>query len=166
MGGYPFPPRQGFPQWGPNLDYNIQADPDSGHYVLAEASPILVPLAITVETALRGADLEPLQKAGSVARLIAHQASHWLELEPQNVELARTYPALPAEFINFQHDPLACAVAGGWGGVTIETMPLLLEHQDGWVVERLDPTAKPFRVVTTVQAEKFRTFWLDMLTRP
>jgi purine nucleosidase len=166
MGGYPFPPRQGFPQSGPNLDYNIQADPVSGLYVLAEASPILVPLAITVETALRGVDLEPLQKAGPVARLIAHQASRWLELEPQNVELARTYTALSADFINFQHDPLACAVAGGWGGVTVETMPLLFEHQDGWVVERPDPAGKPFRVVTGVQAEEFRAFWLDMLTRP
>jgi len=147
------------------MDYNIQADPGSSRYVLTHTRPLLVPLAVTVETALRQANLERLQKAGPLGQLITHQASHWLELEPQNGELARTSPGLPADFINFQHDSLACAVAGGWSGATLETMPLMLDHVDSWLVERQSPAGKPFRVVTAVQAEEFQSFWLNQVTQ-
>src|SRR5260370_12045946 len=34
MGGFVFRPRQGFPQWGRELDYNIQVDPESAQVVL------------------------------------------------------------------------------------------------------------------------------------
>ncbi len=34
----------------------------------------------------------------------------------ENVELARRHAGLPDDFINFHHDPLACAVAAGWDG--------------------------------------------------
>src|SRR5215813_3138287 len=44
MGGCPFPPRAGLPPWGPDEDYNFQADPGSGLFVLAHAQPLLVPL--------------------------------------------------------------------------------------------------------------------------
>jgi inosine-uridine nucleoside N-ribohydrolase len=166
MGGYPFPPRARFPRWGPNMDFNVQIDPGSSHHVLTRTSPLLVPLAVTVETALRQADLEPLRQAGPLGQLIAHQASRWLELEPQNAMLASSSPGLPADFINFQHDPLACAVAGGWTGITTESMALTVEHQDSWLVERRDPLGTPFRVVTAVQTEAFHAFWLDLVAQP
>ena len=98
-------------------------------------------------------------------QLLAHQASRWLELEPQNAVLATTYTELPSDFINFQHDPLTCAVAGGWTGVTTETIPLVVVDQEGWLIERRDPQGEPLRVGTAVQAEKFHTFWLDQVTQ-
>ena len=45
MGGFVFPPRQGFPQWGREMDYNIQVDPESAQIVLERANPVLVTLS-------------------------------------------------------------------------------------------------------------------------
>lgn len=165
MGGYPFPPRATFPQWGPNMDFNVQVDPRSSSYVLTHTSPLLVPLAVTVETALRQADVPFLQQAGALGQLLAHQASRWLELEPQNAALASTYSGLPADFINFQHDPLTCALAGGWTGATTAVLPLLLAEQEGWLIERPDPQGKPMWVVTSIHGEEFHTFWLHQVTQ-
>jgi inosine-uridine nucleoside N-ribohydrolase len=74
MGGYMTPPRTGFPQRGNDSDYNIQVDLGSALYVLERSIPTLVPLSVTVETALRRAYLPMLKQAGPLARLIARQA--------------------------------------------------------------------------------------------
>jgi inosine-uridine nucleoside N-ribohydrolase len=165
MGGYPFPPRAGFLAWGPEMDYNVQVDPHSSQYVLTHASPLLVPLAVTVETALRKADLESLRQAGALGQLLAHQGGRWLDIEPQNAALPADNPNLAPAFINFQHDPLACAVAGGWDGVTIETLALTIVRQHDSVVTHQDPAGRPFRVVTAVRSEDFRAFWLDRVAQ-
>lgn len=39
---------------------------------------------------------------------------------------------------NFQHDPLACALALGWDGARIEDVPLTFELRDGTLYELLD----------------------------
>ena len=54
MGGYVYPPRAGFPQWQNEDDYNVQTDVAAARHVLNKASPTLIPLSITAETALRG----------------------------------------------------------------------------------------------------------------
>ena len=61
--------------------------------------------------------------------------------------------------------PRPSSVAGGWNGVTIETIPLVCDHQNTWLVERQDPLGTPLRVVTAVQAENFQAFWLDTITQ-
>jgi inosine-uridine nucleoside N-ribohydrolase len=53
MGGFVFPPKPGLPQWGGELDYNMQVDPESARIVLQCADPILVTLSVTLGTALR-----------------------------------------------------------------------------------------------------------------
>lgn len=55
MGGYVFPPREGFPPWGPEMDWNLQVDAVAALRVLESADPLLVPLSVTVETSLRRA---------------------------------------------------------------------------------------------------------------
>ena len=71
---------------------------------------------------------------------------------------------MPDDIINFQHDPLACAIALGWDdGVEIEELPLIVEEKDGWLHERIDPLGKPTRVVTKVDGPRFNEFWLDKL---
>ena len=135
MGGYIQPPRAGYPQWGPDADYNIQSDATSARYVLEHSDPLLVTLRETVETALRAADLPAVRAAGPLGALLARQASAWAALNPENADYPRDYPALPPDFINFQHDPLAVALALGWDGVTIETLPLAIVR-GGWLAAR------------------------------
>ncbi|MCX7670348.1 MAG: nucleoside hydrolase, partial [Anaerolineae bacterium] len=61
MGGYVYPPRPGFPAWNHQADWNMQIDVEAARTVLQCADPLLVPLAVTVETALRRAHLPALQ---------------------------------------------------------------------------------------------------------
>jgi purine nucleosidase len=64
MGGYVYPPRPGFPAWGNDMDFNLQADVVSAAHVFVNARPTLVPLSMSVETALRRAHLESLSRPG------------------------------------------------------------------------------------------------------
>ncbi len=61
MGGYVFPPRAGYPAWGNDIDWNVQNDIGSAQIVIERSNPILVPLTVTVETALRRAHLPALR---------------------------------------------------------------------------------------------------------
>jgi purine nucleosidase len=161
MGGYVYPPRPGYPQWGKEMDWNMQVDARSAMHVLAAASPTFVPLCMTVETALRRAHLERLRQAGPVARLIARQAEAFARDENMEARFRQTCPGVPGDIINFQHDPLAAAIAVGWReGVEISEIPLQIEMQDGWLVERPDPQGKPFRVVTRVDGRTFSEAWV------
>ncbi len=112
MGGYVYPPRPGFPAWNHEADWNMQIDIKSALTVLKCADPLLVPLAVTVETALRRAHLAALPEAGPLARLIAHQAAAFARDEGYEHRYGRTCPGLPADIISFLHDPLACARLG------------------------------------------------------
>lgn len=164
MGGLPYPIRAGYPQWGKNMDYNFQVDVPSARYVLDHASPLLVPLTVTIETALRRSHLSRLRGAGPLGAVIARQAEAWLTLWPGNATYPSRYSGLPGDFINFLHDPLTCAVALGWDGVTIEEVPLAIEDRGGWLFERRSPHGKPFRVVRAVDGPRFDAFWLDVVT--
>ena len=64
MGGYVYPPRAGFPQWQNEDDYNVQTDVAAARHVPNKASPTLIPLSITAETALRRGDPPVLHAAG------------------------------------------------------------------------------------------------------
>ncbi len=148
------------------MDFNIQVDVRSAMHVLLHATPTLIPLSVTVETALRRAYLPDLRAAGPLGQLIARQAEAFAEDEQNEQRFGETCPGLPRDIINFQHDPLACAVALGWNeGVEIEELPLAIEEQDRRLVERVDPAGKPFRVVTKVDGERFNQFWLEKLMK-
>ena len=55
-------------------DWNVQNDIGSAQTVIERSNPILVPLTVTVETALRRAHLPALHQSGPLAQLIARQA--------------------------------------------------------------------------------------------
>ena len=74
MGGYVYPIRPGFPEWGNDMDWNIQVDVQSARHMIENSNPVPIPLTVTVETALRRADLNDLRKAGPLEQLIARQA--------------------------------------------------------------------------------------------
>jgi purine nucleosidase len=166
MGGYVFPPRAGFPPWGHDMDWNVQVDVASALTVLEHSNPVLIPLSVTVEIALRRTYLNQLRQAGPVAQLIARQAEAFARDEGYEAKYGQTCVGLPADLINFLHDPLACAIALGWEvGVEIQEIPLKSEIRDGWLCQAIDESGKPTRVVTHVDGAKFSAFWLRTVTR-
>lgn len=138
----------------PADDFNVQADPESALGVLEACSPTLVPLEVTVQTALRTSDVAILRDGGPLARLLARQADAF----------AVDVPDRPPGVINYQHDPLACAVALGWDGVTISTLRLRAILHGGLLRLERDAAAPARRMVTTVDAERFSGYWLEAVS--
>jgi len=166
MGGTVFPPREGFPPWGSELDYNVQVDVQSAQVVLQRSSPTLVPLSVSVETSLRRAFLATLKRSGPLAQLIARQAEAFAKDSNYEAQYGLTCGGLPEDTINFQHDPLACAIALGWKeGVEIHEIPLKSKIEDGWLYQQVDDRGRPTRVVTRVDGGQFNEFWLGTVVR-
>ncbi len=164
MGGHVFDVPAGYPQWSSERDYNIQVDVQSAHYVLERANATLVPITITCQTALRRAYLPRLAQAGHLGQLIVQQAELCARSDQYEQRYGETCPGLPTDIINFQHDPLTCAIASGWReSVEIETVPLKLEIRDGWLYEIPDSAGTPTRVVTKIDGNAFSEFWYDTL---
>jgi len=168
MGGYVFPPRKGYPPWGNDMDWNVQCDVQSAYFVIERSNPTLIPLTVTVETSLRRAYLETLRRSGPLAQLIARQAEAFASDENNRPATLynQTWEGLPEDTINFQHDPLACAIALGWrDGVEISEISLRSEIKVELLYQSIVNNGKPTRVVTHVDGEKFNTFWLATVTR-
>ncbi|HLO18385.1 MAG TPA: nucleoside hydrolase [Anaerolineales bacterium] len=165
MGGYICPIRAGFPQWNNEMDWNIQIDVRSAKHVLENSNPMLIPLSVTIETALRRAYLDDLQKSGALGQLITRQAEVFATDEQNETRYGETCEGLPRDLINFQHDPLACAIALGWrDGIEVKELPLMIEEKDGWLYERIDSSGKLIRVVTKINGTRFNEFWINKLT--
>jgi inosine-uridine nucleoside N-ribohydrolase len=146
------------------MDWNIQVDVRSAKHVIEHSNPTLIPLSVTVETALRRAYLEDLRNSGPLGQLIARQAEAFALDEQNETRYGETCEGLPRDIINFQHDSLACAIALGWSdGVEAEEVPLVLEEKDGWLHERIDSRGKPVPVVTKINAPRFNEFWLNKI---
>ena len=155
-------PAPGFPASGVHgVDFNVQADSGAAKHVLESADPTLVPIEVTVQTALRRSHLPRLRQSGPLGQLISRQAEAFAQDERIAERHGRRYARMPHDIISFQHDPLTCAVALGWDGVTVESLPLALEMENGQLRERIDMEGRPLRVVTSVDRERFNTFWLD-----
>lgn len=165
MGGYIHPIRPGFPNWSNEMDWNIQVDVRSAKHVIENSNPTLIPLTVTVETALRRAYLDDLRSSGALGQLIVRQAEAFAIDEQNETKFGETCDGLPQDIINFQHDSLACAIALGWNdGLEIQELPLLIEEKDGWLHEQIHSLGKAIRVVTKVDGSQFNEFWLDKIT--
>jgi purine nucleosidase len=166
MGGHMFDSPAGYPQWSNEDDYNIQVDMASAYYALQHANPTLIPVTVTCQTALRRAYLPGLSRAGRLGQLIVQQAELCARTYHNEQVYGATCPGLPADIINFQHDPLACAIALGWHeGVEIETILLKFETREGWLYEIPDSDGVPTRLVTKIDGNAFNEFWYEMLCR-
>ncbi len=166
MGGVIHSIRPGYPSWDNKMDWNFQVDIRSAQYVLEHSSPTLIPLSVTVETALRRSYLDGLREAGPLGQLIARQAEAFALDEKMELKYGKTCENLPPDIINFQHDPLASAVALGWReGVEIEEVSLGLEVKDGWLVEKIMDNGKPTQVVTKIDGPKFNHLWIDTISK-
>ncbi|GAC1431486.1 MAG: nucleoside hydrolase [Chloroflexota bacterium] len=164
MGGHIHPMPPGYPQWTGDSDWNMQFDVASALHILERFRPTLVPLEMTVQTALRRADLPRLRRSGPLGALIARQAeAHAVEYHNEE-RYGQTCSGLPDDTINFHHDPLACAVAVGWDGVAITETPLRPEVRDGWLDTWVDPAGRPMPVVTAVDGPRFDDVWLETVS--
>lgn len=164
MGGFVAAPGAGLPPWDASMDWNVQSDRDAARIVFATADPIVVPLDVTLQTALRRAQLPALRDSGPLGRLLATQASLAAEAEHMH-DLARRYPALPDDLLNFQHDPLACAVAAGWDGAVLEDQRLSPVIDGGQLVLAADAGGAWLPVVRQVDRERFDADWLAAVRR-
>ncbi len=164
MGGYVYSPREGYPQWRDEDDFNLQVDARSALCIIENCNPTFVPISVTVETALRRKHLEALRKAGALGQLLARQAEAFAEDEKIGEKLGKTCDKLPDDIINFQHDPLCTAIALGWeDGVEISHVPVKTELRDGSLHRKIDAGGKPTRIVTKIDGDRFSQFWVDTI---
>ena len=164
MGGHVTAAPEGLPPARPEDDFNLQQDHLAARIVLERCAPLVVPLAVTVQVTLRASHLPRLRAAGPLGALLADQGQAHAR-DNRTTELGRSWPGLPDDLLNFHHDPLACAVALGWEGVTVEEVPTQLEVRDGRL--RMTPRegAPPLRVVTAVDGPAFEETWLAAVER-
>jgi inosine-uridine nucleoside N-ribohydrolase len=160
MGGWHRVPPTGHPAWDHHRDYNVQADRVAARIVFERLNPLVVPIDITAQTWIRRRELAVLQQGGPLSHLMARQAELYA-VDNRYIGLAAQHAALPDDLLNFQHDPLACAVAIGWDCVTIEEMALGVAERDGALLLEQAPGAKPLRIVTGVDSEAFQSSWLE-----
>jgi inosine-uridine nucleoside N-ribohydrolase len=163
MGGCLDPPRPGLPQWGPAMDWNVQCDIAAAEVVFDNASDLtLVTLPATLDAHLRRTHLARLERSGPIGVLLARQArAH--AAHNGFTELGRAHAALPDDLLNFQYDPVACATAVGWTGVTTETINLRTTIDDGVLRFDRDTEGKPVTVVTQVDGDAFAERWLETI---
>jgi inosine-uridine nucleoside N-ribohydrolase len=164
MGGTVAPPRHDLPPWGPDMDWNVQSDAIAARIVFERCNPLIVPLDISLQVTMREAHLPALRASGPLGRLLADQAEMYAK-EWNHRALSQEHAGLPDDFLNFHHDPLACAVAAGWDGVTIEEMKLTPELRGQSLTFVPGETGKPTRVVRQVDPERFSRDWLTAVER-
>jgi inosine-uridine nucleoside N-ribohydrolase len=166
MGFYVNPIPGGFPQWDIDTDWNVQSDVVAAGLLLDARAPTLIPCDVTLQTSLRRAYLPGLAQAGPIGALIARQAEAFAHDEGYEEKYGRTCAGLPDDTINFLHDPLAVAVALGWEGVMIETLPLRPQlNEVGFLRAAIAADGKPTRVVTRVAGRAFGDWWYETLMR-
>jgi inosine-uridine nucleoside N-ribohydrolase len=163
MGGHLQPAPAGFPRWDHEMDWNVQFDVTSARYLFERYNPTLVPIEVTAQTALRRAYLPALRTSGPLGQLLAHQAEAFAEEYRYEETYGRACAGLPDDSINFQHDPLACAVALGWDGVRTETLPVQVVIRNGWLQTEVSGAGRTLTVVTDVEGARFNDFWLGTL---
>ncbi len=159
MGGWTGPLDPDLPPWAPERDWNVQCDTAAAITLLRHASVTWVPIAVTARAQLRAVDLPRLRASGELGNLLARQALAYAA-DRDAAALAASHPGLADDLLNFHHDPLTCAVAVGWSGVTVSPMTLepVLEAE----VLRFEPyeDGLPCRVVTAVDGAAFAETWL------
>jgi purine nucleosidase len=159
MGGWVHPPAPDLPPWEPDMDWNVQCDPDAAITLLRGADLTLATLTATMRAHLRAADLPRLTASGPVGALLARQAlAHGTE--HRMADLGAAYAGLPDDLLNFQYDPVAAAVAVGWTGATLATERLVPVREGGVLRFAPDPAGYPVKVLVDVDGPAFAETWL------
>ena len=150
----------GLPPWGLDMDYNIQQDTKAAEIVAATADLTLVPLPVTLKAHLRAAHLPRLRASGPLGELLASQGqAHGGDFHMN--QMGQLHPALPDDLLNFQYDPVACAVALGWPGATVKETRVQLIHNDELLRFQPGATGRPTRILTDLDPDSFIEYWLN-----
>jgi purine nucleosidase len=127
----------GFPPWGPEMDFNVECDPQAAALVFGACTPTLVQPSVSIRAQLRARELPRLRAAGPIGALLARQSAlHGRDRD--FATLARDHAGLADDLVNFHWDPLTAAVATGWPGAAVDDT----------------------RVVRDVDTEAFTELWL------
>jgi purine nucleosidase len=160
MGGWVQQPAPGLPQWGPDMDFNVQWDTRAAEVVAATARLTLVTLPATLNAHLCRTDLPRLRAVGPLGQLLARQSEAHGQTN-QMEKLGREHAGLHDDLLNFQYDPVACAIALGWSGATVEDIRLRPVQRDGALFFQPHPEGRPTRVVLDVDGAAFRETWMS-----
>jgi inosine-uridine nucleoside N-ribohydrolase len=158
MGGWVRPPEEGLPDWGPEMDWNVQCDVRAAQVLAQAARLTLVTLPATLKAHLRAADLPRLRASGPLGELLARQAEAYGPGAGMP-ELGRAHPALPADLLNFHYDPVCCAVAAGWPGAAVERMRLDPVREGELLRFLPSDQGREIEVVLDVDGEAFGEAW-------
>jgi inosine-uridine nucleoside N-ribohydrolase len=161
MGGWTGPLPDDLPAYGPGDDWNVAADAEAALVVATSGADITwVPLATTLRTSLRAGHLPRLRAGGRLGAVLAKQAEDYAGLRGK-AALGRAHAGLPDDLVLSLHDPLACAVAANWPGVTVRTRLLAPALEDGAMVLRADRNGVPMGVAESVDGPAFTDAWLS-----
>lgn len=162
MGGWIQPPAPGLPAWGPEMDWNVQCDPQAALILATAANLTLVTLPATLKAHLRASHLPRVRASGPVGQLLALQSEVHAH-DNHMGDLARRHPGLPDDLVNFHYDPVTCAVAQRWAGATVEDMQLEPVTRDGILHFCPTESGRLTRVVTDVDGQEFAELWLGRI---
>ena len=159
MGGWVEPPEEGLPEWGPEMDWNVQCDTSAAVTVAAAADLTLVTPPVTLRAQLTAAELPRLAATGPLGELLARQArTHGQDHDM--AALGRAHARLPDDLVNFHYDPVACAVAYGWDGAVVQEQRLLPVLDKAVLRFEPDQAGRSTRVVVGLDGEAFSHVWI------
>lgn len=161
MGGWITPPEPDLPQWGPDMDFNVQWDTRAAETLFTSATDLtLVPLPPTLKACIRAADTPRLNASGPVGRLIAKQSAARSEA-PELSGIGAAHAGLHDDLLNFHYDPVTCGVAAGWEGAKVEDMRLKTTYKGELLCFVPDPDGRLTHVVTDIDGGAFSRAWLE-----
>lgn len=160
MGGWVSPPEHGLPAWGPEMDWNIQWDIRASEIIAtSDADLTLVTLPVTLKAHLCESDMAHVRASGPVGEIIARQSMARADDAAMRA-LGHDHSGLPDDLLNFHFDPLACAVALGWGGATVQKMTLLPRIENDVLQFVVAREGRTFHVCSDVDGPAFSAIWL------
>ncbi len=77
--------------------------------------------------------------------------------------LGRAHAGLPDDLLNFHFDPLACAVAAGWDGASVEESKFGAREEGGVLTFTEEPGGRKTRVVSDVDGPRLEEEWLQVV---
>jgi inosine-uridine nucleoside N-ribohydrolase len=161
MGGWLGPLGPGFPAWGPERDWNVQADAWAAERLVATTGELtFVTLEATLRAPVRSVHLRRVAASGPLGRLLAHQTA-LLGAERGRNDLGLAFAAFPDDLLNFHHDPLTAAVATGWTGyVRFTTRGVRPSWAGPYLWFPRDEGGTPVRLVDDADGPAFAELWV------
>jgi purine nucleosidase len=168
MGGHVREVRIGRHVCEPGVDYNLCADPEATMAVLgAGFRTTLVTADVTLSTWLRDADVEGLERAGTLARELARQVRIWKPV--QHRIFTGLGGDLEADNAAFLHDPLTVLALVDETPLGFEELRILPTIEGGVLrTLEVDPALEvgvPMRVATRVDTRAAEAAIVSRLSR-